>query len=203
MDDCEITEELIAVWKSMADHFLDTETRHDIPHTALLCLRAGLSVEEAHAVWLREVSPVVGANLLSVAGEWAAWDEEWLVGEVRTRALRRRSRPRGRPLAKLLARLRPDLNSSVWRSVERCMRELAEAPPERRDTLAEDLCLLARHYFDIGRWSEPALADSRRERLTTLSPTLFGILEPVTLGDERAAARERVERVLSERPGGA
>ena len=142
MDDIEITEQLVAVWKSMADHFLDTENREGIPQTALLCVGAGLTVEEAHEVWLREVSPVVGANLLSVAGEWAGWDEEWLVTKVRARALRRRAQRRGKPLSKLLSRFRVDLNRGVWRSIERCLRLLEATPPEQRDLLVQDLSLL-------------------------------------------------------------
>ncbi|WP_140466398.1 hypothetical protein [Hymenobacter nivis] len=29
-----------------------------------------------------EVAPALWPNLLSVAGEWASWDEEWLVGRL-------------------------------------------------------------------------------------------------------------------------
>ena len=201
MDDIEITEQLVAVWKSMADHFLDTENREGIPHTALLCVRAGLTVEEAHAVWLREVSPVVGANLLSVAGEWAGWDEEWLVTKVRARALRRRAQRRGKPLSKLLSRFRLDLNRGVWRSIERCMRLLEAAPPEQRDLLVQDLSLLAYYYFDSVVPSAAKPDGTRIERLRTLCATVFDALEPATLGDERAAARERVTRALAERTG--
>jgi hypothetical protein len=203
MEDIAITEQLVAVWKSMAEHFLDTENREGIPQTALLCVHAGLTIEEAHAVWLREVSPVVGANLLSVAGEWAGWDEEWLVTEVRARALRRRAQRRGKPLSKLLSRFRLDLNRGVWRSIERCMRLLEAAPPEGRDPLAQDLSLLAYHYFyfDSGVPSTIKADDARIERLRSLCATVFDALEPATLGDERAAARERVTRALAESTG--
>jgi hypothetical protein len=77
----------IEVWLAMADHFLDTETRHDIPLTAMRCVEAGLSVAEARDVWRYEVSPAVWPNGWSVAGEWDFWEREWLLGtiqEVRT-----------------------------------------------------------------------------------------------------------------------
>lgn len=46
----------VDVWVAMADHFLDTETRHELPRTALACLEAGLSAAEARDVWYYEVS---------------------------------------------------------------------------------------------------------------------------------------------------
>jgi hypothetical protein len=51
--------------------------RQDLPLTALCCVEAGLSAAQARQVWQFEVSPAVGFNLLSVAGEWAYWDEDW------------------------------------------------------------------------------------------------------------------------------
>src|SRR5215831_10625735 len=50
---------LIRAWEAMANQFAGTETRHDIPLTALRCLEAGLSVAEARDVWCFEVSPVI------------------------------------------------------------------------------------------------------------------------------------------------
>src|SRR5262245_40531383 len=81
----EITEDprRVAVWTAMADHFLDTETRHSVPFTALRCLEAGLTSEEACDVWRYEVTPVVGMNLWSVAGVWDGWDEAWLIEQIR------------------------------------------------------------------------------------------------------------------------
>ena len=66
----------IDVWVAMADHFLDTETRHDIPFAALRCVEAGLSSVEARSVWQHEVEPAVRFNVWDVAGEWACWDKE-------------------------------------------------------------------------------------------------------------------------------
>lgn len=137
----------------MADHFLDTETRQDITHTALACVEAGLTVEDAHEVWLDEGTPVVGANMLSVAGEWAGWDADWLIAAVRKRALRRTRR--GIRRSRFLDRFRLDLNRGVWRSIERCIRLLLASAPEQRRELAHDLALLARYYFGFARRSLP------------------------------------------------
>lgn len=106
------------VWVAFADQFLDTETRHDLPLAALAAVEAGLSVDEALDVWRFEVFPVVGANLLSIAGEWAGWDEAWLaaeIREVRRRAgdggrVEERVRGAGRGGARRRGWLRPPLN---------------------------------------------------------------------------------------------
>ena len=108
----------ITVWLAMADHFLDTETRHDIPLTALLCVEAGWSCERARDAWRHEVSPAVAFNLWSVAGEWAGWDREWLVARIE----RLRSSWHNRPgtLKSLRYRLRAPGMDGVWVAMPRC-----------------------------------------------------------------------------------
>jgi hypothetical protein len=44
--------------------------------------RSGYKIEELREIYLFEVAPVLFPNLLSIAGEWAGFDEEWLVHEV-------------------------------------------------------------------------------------------------------------------------
>jgi hypothetical protein len=61
--------------------------------------RSGYEVEELREIYLFEVAPVVFPNLLSIAGEWAGFDEEWLVQEV-TKQARRRS-----PVLRMLVNL--------------------------------------------------------------------------------------------------
>jgi hypothetical protein len=51
--------------------------------------RSGYSLDELRDIYLFEVAPVVFPNLLTVAGEWAGFDEEWLVAEVTKRAKKR------------------------------------------------------------------------------------------------------------------
>ena len=199
MTEIEFSQSDIELWSAMADHFLDTENRPGIAHTALLCVQAGLSVPEARDIWLREVSPVVGANLLSVAGEWAGWDERWFVERVKKRAVRRRKRPSG-VLGQLLARLWINLNWGEWKSIERCMHVLAEAAPDQRVTLAADLSLLAYHYFDCA-WEPPVLDEARRERLRELQSVLFSVLQPATLCGEHVPARARIAALLTPSSG--
>jgi len=179
------------VWIAMADHFLDTETRQDIPLTAYRCVEAGLSVEEARRVWTEEVSPVVGGNLFQVAGEWAAWDRGWLLGELR----KRRSEPKRR---QAWLRFRPSLllMRGVWTSVARCMELIRAAEtPEKRELLLRDLSFLAAHLFDF---CPRPLAASDRDRIRALYPCPFlKALGPALVSGEALAADRRVRGVMA------
>lgn len=112
-------QERIAIWLSMADHFLDSDTSDQIPETAALCVRVGLTIEQARDIWCHEVSPAVSFNLYLVAGEWGAWDEAWLLERVQ----KIRAKPRG-AIRRFLDR--SALRYEAWRSIERCMQDLLE-----------------------------------------------------------------------------
>src|SRR3954462_7398501 len=78
------------IWGALSDLWLDTGlTEDDLRRIAGVMRRSGYSVEELREIYLFEVAPVVFPNLLSVAGEWAGFDEEWLGNEV-TKQVRRR-----------------------------------------------------------------------------------------------------------------
>ena len=66
------------VWQALSDLFLDTETRPAVPAAAQVCEASQYSIDELNIIWRHEVSPVLAPNLLSVAGEWAFFDPEWL-----------------------------------------------------------------------------------------------------------------------------
>lgn len=188
----------IAVWRAMADHFLDTETRHEIPMTAFYCVQAGLTREQASEVWRYEVSPAVAFNLRDVAGEWAGWDAEWLVERIE----RLRSRWHHRPgtLRALRYRLRTSCLHGVWVSIERCMESLSalDCPVERRRR-AEDLAFLARHYFDFGPDALAARPSADRQRIRSLYPEPFQrTLGPALVPGEEAAADARARSALDQ-----
>lgn len=134
----EATDEHAAIWESMADHFLDSDTRDQVPHTALLCLRSGLSIEQAREIWRHEVTPAVCFNLYQVAGEWGAWDREWLLQRI----AQKRRRGRGW-LANLLYRAEVGFNHAVWLQLESCMRLLSPLADQERAAMADVLSKLA------------------------------------------------------------
>jgi hypothetical protein len=72
-----------AVWAALSDLWLETEfTEDDHQRIAGIMKRSGYSVNELRDINLFEVATVVFHNLLSVAGEWAGFNEEWLFAEA-------------------------------------------------------------------------------------------------------------------------
>ena len=187
---------LIAVWVKMADHFLDTETRHDLPLTALSCVQAGLSPSRARDVWQHEVSPAVGFNLYSVAGEWAYWDRAWLIERIQ----RARGSWWNRPGRWRWPRWpMPALMGGQWLAIERCIEFLQVIPqPAERDRAARDLARLARHLYDFCPENLSFLNDEERRRLGRLYPAPFSsLMTSALLHSERAAAERRVRGALA------
>lgn len=180
------------VWFAFGEHFLDTETRQELPASALAAVEAGYTVEEAEEVWCFEVAPTFGPNLWDVAGEWAAWDTEWMARRLRLRA-ERRSRPPSRA-ARAGYRLVWHLNHDCWRAIARLMEGLLAVEPSARTTVARDLAALANHYFDFVPRGLDLEVPGRREALWRLYE---GVLRPaarlavVPCAGESVAAFER------------
>jgi hypothetical protein len=182
------------VWMAFAEHFLDTETRQELPQAALAAVEAGFSVEEAREIWCYEVTPAVGANLWSVAGEWAGWDEEWLVATV-AEAARRRRRPPG--IGSYLAyRATVHFGHASWVAIERLMKALLAVDPAVRKTLASDLAALASHYFDFVPRDLGLQSPGRRDELKRLYVEVFlPALRPTVFCGEGESAAMRAQRM--------
>ena len=198
-EDCEMGEgsvdpRRVEIWVSIAEHFLDTETRPDLPLTALACVQGGMSRAEAADAWRYEVSPAVGLNLWSVAGEWGMWDREWLVNRIQ------RLRPYNRPgtFRWLRYRIRVHFAHGDCVAVGRCIDALLAIPsPDDRERFAHDLRFLARLYFDMGSRDIATWDDVTRDRIRALYPAPFQrLLAPSLLRGEARAADERVRSAL-------
>jgi hypothetical protein len=80
-------------WIALADMFRDTELQpSDVNTIARTLVEAGLNSKHAHAVLFDEVAPVFGKNLISVAGNWDGWSDEFVVREVQAYLARRQQR---------------------------------------------------------------------------------------------------------------
>ncbi|MCW5891107.1 MAG: hypothetical protein KIT14_11230 [bacterium] len=135
-----------AVWEALADLFLDTETRWQLPAIAAVLVESGYAPEELERIWRRELLPELGGNVLQAAGEWAALalDEDrlavraaghtslgerlvaWLAGRV----LRRTWHALGTLRARLAA-LEPaarDARVALWSGLARLYFERTDAP---------------------------------------------------------------------------
>ena len=71
------------VWNALSTLFLDTDTSLDRQWRAQRLAESAYSLEELEAILLDEVYPACAINFLSVAGEWAGFDAEWLEGRIR------------------------------------------------------------------------------------------------------------------------
>jgi hypothetical protein len=99
-------ERRLPVWMAMSEMFLDTELGPvDFVRISMGLRISGYRSSELRDMFFQEVAPVLGRNLLSVAGEWAGWDAD----DLRTLLLprlqqRRRARSRNWLLSLALGR---------------------------------------------------------------------------------------------------
>lgn len=71
------------VWVALSELYLDTELQpSDHERIADAIIASGYSIVEVEHILRREVGPIVSVNMLSVAGEWAGFDEDWLVEAI-------------------------------------------------------------------------------------------------------------------------
>ncbi len=78
----------VAAWTVLANLFLDTWfDEEQYLRFAQTLVGTGYSPAELERIFVTEVAPVFGPNLLSVAGEWVLWDEDE-VEELVTSAMR-------------------------------------------------------------------------------------------------------------------
>jgi len=74
------------VWIALSEFYLDTELDDSaLRHIAFSIIDSPYSFEEVKRINKYEVFPILQHNLLSAAGVWAGFDEEWLVQKVTSR----------------------------------------------------------------------------------------------------------------------
>ncbi|MBL0139141.1 MAG: hypothetical protein IPP86_11515 [Bacteroidetes bacterium] len=80
------------IWIELSEFYLDTElTSEDFDRISNTFLQSGLELSEIKKIDLIEVFPLLQPNLLNVAGEWAGFNEEWLLSECTKRFNRRKN----------------------------------------------------------------------------------------------------------------
>jgi hypothetical protein len=70
------------VWLAFSELFLDTDVRMSYVYAAELLARSPYSLDELKRILDEEVAPALEFNLNDVAGEWAGFDERWLVAHI-------------------------------------------------------------------------------------------------------------------------
>ncbi len=73
----------IPVWSALAELYLDTDVTQSYDHVVRTLAASPYPLETLHEILMYEVHPAVYPNLISVAGEWAGFDEVWLVERIK------------------------------------------------------------------------------------------------------------------------
>lgn len=79
-------QERLPVWESLSEFFLDSELQaEDYGRIAKELATTNFSEYEIEEILICEVCPACRSNLLAPAGEWVAFDPEWLKKEIAPR----------------------------------------------------------------------------------------------------------------------
>lgn len=138
------------VWLALSELFLDTEVRPSIAYAALTCLESGYDGAELERIWVHEVSPVLRANLMSIAGVWAGFDGEWLERQI----LRRRK--------SWFDRFGQRLNRTHWDETKRIHQWLLTVPDGDRRESAHQISRFVWYVFDA-EWAKREILESPQE----------------------------------------
>ncbi len=84
----------IPVWVALSDLYLDTDVALLHGHIADTLATSPYSIDALHEMLMYDVHPALYMNLMSVAGEWAGFDQAWLLERIE--AVRRQPRWRRR-----------------------------------------------------------------------------------------------------------
>lgn len=74
------------VWVALSDMFLDTDVSLSRSWRIGELAQSPYSIDELQKILIFEVYPICKYNLLSVAGEWAGFDPDWLEQKILKRA---------------------------------------------------------------------------------------------------------------------
>lgn len=83
----------VPVWRALSDLYLDTDVTMFYAHIAETLADSPFPLDALRDILLEDVHPALYGNLLIVAGEWAGFEDEWLlprIAEVRRRPRWRR-----------------------------------------------------------------------------------------------------------------
>ncbi|MGF1656794.1 MAG: hypothetical protein ACFCU3_07440 [Verrucomicrobiales bacterium] len=84
------TEQRVPVWLALSELFLDTQLEtEDFERLAQTLAASPYSVAKIEEILRFEVTPVLQQNLMSIAGEWAGFDPDWLCEKLAPRIDRR------------------------------------------------------------------------------------------------------------------
>lgn len=110
------------LWLALSDLFLDSENRGELPRLAFAALSSGFGWEVVDHIYLEEVAPVAGPNLLELAGEWGGFPPDWLFEQIRA----------GGTGTTSLSLQATEMVHDRWLVVSQLYHRLAEVPQEQQ-----------------------------------------------------------------------
>lgn len=122
------------VWRALSELYLDTELDDgDFVRIASQLQESGYPADQLEEILYREIHPVLHLNLISVAGEWAAFDMEWAEEVILERERRRDAKKARRKMGQSRGRLALGFafvpgKRMVRESWDEVARRLSEAP---------------------------------------------------------------------------
>lgn len=113
----------IPVWNALSDLYLDTDVTLSYDYIVRTLVASPYSLDELHEMLMYDVHPALYQNLMSTTGEWAGFDEAWLLERIET--IRRQPRWRRR-ITHWFAR---DIGVQ-WRTLAPMIRAARSAAPQ-------------------------------------------------------------------------
>ena len=81
----EISDQRLKAWSALSELFLDTElSDKNFESIAVRLYKTGYPLIEIERILWNEVYPILKFNLITVAGEWAYFSDEWLLLNLKT-----------------------------------------------------------------------------------------------------------------------
>ena len=72
----------IPVWIALSELYLDTDVTLSYEYIVRALAASPYSLEQLHEILMYDVHPALYPNLLNMLGEWAGFDETWLVERI-------------------------------------------------------------------------------------------------------------------------
>jgi hypothetical protein len=110
----------IPVWLALSELYLDTDVAALYPQIAKTLADSPYALDALHDMLMYDIHPALYPNLMIVAGEWAGFDDDWLLARVAQ--VRKRSRLRRRFSHLFVRSIRDD-----WRAVAAMIVDLRAA----------------------------------------------------------------------------
>jgi len=110
-------EERKPIWIALSDLYIDNELQDaDFKYIATKIKESPYTFEEVKHIDKKEVFPILFSNLLSVAGNWTGFQEEWLVNEI-SKKIQKRTLV-GSTFDRLKYYFFKGMNKEYWKKIE-------------------------------------------------------------------------------------